>query len=181
VSQVAHVELSEAVTTFWLTVELASLGRLNLSLGVPVIDRLGSLRPALVVVGPGLPEVDAGFPIPAGLGARVLKTDNVTAPERFHEPFTGTDSWTLGEWSVDLPEAGRYDVVAYVPSGGAGKLWVALGEREAFGAADILMLPETVRAVRRFHEVGGNPVWLNALVYGVVALAALGLWCATAR
>jgi hypothetical protein len=181
VSQVAYVELSAVNPRFWLAVDIVTPGRLDLSIGVPVIDRLAGFRPAIAVVGPGLPEADPGFPVPAGLGTQILKTDEVSHPERFHEPFTGTDSWILDDWSVDLPQAGRYYTVTYDPSAGAGKVWVALGEREAFTGPDILALPATIRAVRRFHEVAGNPTWLNALVYGAVAIAAVTLWWVTAR
>ncbi len=185
VSQVAYHELTAADPTFWMTVELTGPATLDLSLGVPAIKRLTAFRPSLAVIGSGLPAVSLPFSahlgFDTGVGGVILTTTDVADPEQFYEPFTGTDSWILGKWSVDLPAAGRYYVVAYHPSGDAGKLWVALGEREAFAASDILALPATIQAVRRFHEVGGNPVWLSALVYSAMALVAVGLWLLTAR
>jgi len=181
VSQVAYCELTAAAPAFWMTLELSMAATLDLSLGVPVTDRLAAFRPAIAVLGPGLPAVDLGFPVPAGLGGLILRSAGASDPERFYEPFTGTESWILGEWEIDLSQPGRYYVVACAPSGEVGKLWVALGKREAFSVGDILALPKTIQAVRRFHEVAGNPAWLNVFVYGAVALAALGLWRTTAR
>jgi hypothetical protein len=185
VSQVAYEELTEAEPSLWMKVELSVPATLDLSLGVPVIDRLTSYRPSLAVIGPGLSEVSLPSSLRASMSAAdggvVLATQYVSVPEEFHEPFTGTDSWILGKWSVDLPMAGRYYVVAYDPSGEIGKLWVAIGEKEAFSASDIFALPATIRAVRRFHEVGGDPVWLNTIGYSAMALVAIGLWLWTAR
>ncbi len=61
--------------------------------------------------------------------------------------------------TVHLPQAGRYDLVAFsLPDGEHldplwGKLWIAIGVREKFGLSDIVKLPSVVRDVRAFHEV----------------------------
>jgi monofunctional biosynthetic peptidoglycan transglycosylase len=123
-----------------------------LQIGVPVLDRLRKYRPALALLGRGLPNVRLPFEYPSGLGGLVVDTRNVGEPREFYEPFTRTRSWILSEQDVQLPEAGRYYVVAFVPGGTPGKLWAALGRKEVWGPKDLLRMPQIIADVRKFHE-----------------------------
>ena len=156
VSQVAYSELTETDRALWLAFEADVGTRLDLSLGVPVIDRLAGYRPGLAVLGPGLPPIELPLEAPPDVGGVAFDTAG-TEPRFFHEPFTGTDSWILLEEAVDLPESGTYYVVAWPPGETVGKLWVAIGLREQFGLRDVLSLPTVVRDVRAFHEVNRGP------------------------
>ena len=152
VSQVAYVDLSGADQAVWLAFEAPAGMRLDVSLGIPALERLAEYRPLLAVLGPGLPEIALPIETPAGVGG-VLFDSAMYEPRFFHEPFTGTDSWILFNESVDLPEDGTYYVVAW-PSGDlVDKLWVAIGRREQFGLRDFLTFPTIVRDVRAFHEI----------------------------
>jgi len=176
VSRVAYHEVTAEAAQLWITFQIDQPQQLKLQLGVPLIERLAEFRPALALLGPGLPEVDLPFDTPQGLGGRVFTSDDVTEPEAFDEPFTGTSSWIVVDETVELPAAGRYYVVAYVPSGETGKLWTALGELEVFDLDDIAELAEVVAQVRAFHEVpegAAPPCFLLPLG---VALTALPLW-----
>jgi len=173
VSQVAYFEITAASPQYWLAFDAVKGEGLALQIGAPVIDRYKGFRPAVAVLGPGLPAIALPFAIPQGYGGLILSTDAVADPPVFHEPFTGTDSWTLRDDKLALAGAGRYDVVLYSPRGDTGKLWVAIGEKEAFGFADFLGLPAVVREVREFHEVLGRPAWLDTagwVAFGVVAV-----------
>jgi len=143
VSQVAYVELTAAQPEFWMTFDAAGPFDLYLQLGIPVLDRLEEYRPRVSVISQSTGEEIASF-------------DSALAgqPRFFHEPFTGTDSWILLEESVPIAAAGTYFIVATAPPGEADKLWVAVGQREAFGLSDVLSLSSVIRAVRAFHEVG---------------------------
>lgn len=176
VSQVVYYELTHEGQQLWLTFEKEAEEGLYVSLGVPVIERLEDFRPALVVLGPGLPEIALPFETPEGFGGWIFETDGVSDPEAFHEPFTGTDSWVLLEDTVTLPGSGQHYVVAYSPLGEPGKLWVAIGTREAFGLRDVFELPATVREVREFHEVGGRPRWLRVASVAGLVLVGLAFW-----
>lgn len=156
ISQVAYTEITDGCPQLWLTFEAEAGQELYLQIALPQIERYADLRPAVAVLGPGLPTVDVPFDVPEGYGGYVFTTDDVTEPESFHEPFTGTDSWILRERTQDLPEAGQYYIVAYVPSGETGKIWVAFGRQEQFGLGDIVSLPGTIATVREFHEVSGT-------------------------
>ncbi len=152
VSQVVYHKVTARSPYLWLTLTADAGYQLYVSIGVPVIERLRTYRPALVLLGPGLPAVQLPFETPAAIGGVVFATDSVK-PSFFHEPVTGTDSWILLERTIELPRAGRYYIVAYSPVNEAGKLWVAVGTKERFGIRDIFALPEWRRQIRQFHEV----------------------------
>ncbi len=156
ISYVAYHEVTAETAQLWLTFEAEAGQTLWAQLGVPYMDRLQGYRPTLVLLGPGLPEIDLPISVPDGLGGVVLRTDQIEEPELFHEPFTGTDSWILGAIEETAPQTGRYYFVAYVSDGQPGKLWVAPGRKEDFGLGDILTLPAVIQKVRAFHEVKGG-------------------------
>jgi len=156
ISRVVYHEVDKQAPQVWITFQVDKPQKLFLQIGVPVLDRLRQYRPALALLGPGLPEVRLPFEFPEGLGGVVLDTRDVKTPKNFHEPFTGTKSWILREQDVKLPDAGRYYVVAYDPDGKPGKLWAALGRKEAWGAKDMLRMPRIIADVRGFHEVAAT-------------------------
>ena len=51
-----------------------------------------------------------------------------------------------------MPESGRFYVVAFDPKKAGGKLWISVGKKERFGLGDILIIFQTIRLVRSFHE-----------------------------
>jgi hypothetical protein len=177
ISRVVYHEITEQAPRLWITFEVDEAQELRLQLGLPFIDRLSEYRPALVLLGPELPEVELPFEFPEGLGGLIFNTDDISDPEVFYEPFSGTTSWILLEQDAQLPAAGRYYVVAYEPSGTPGKLWVALGIEEVFGLGDILSLPAVLGQVRSFHEVPGcgtGPCFLFPTAAGLIMFRLVG-------
>lgn len=173
VSQVVYWELSEQTPQLWLAFEGKAGQALYLQLGVPALARLQDYRPALVLLGPGLPEIALPFATPDALGG--ITIDLAQETRLFHEPFSDTDSWILAETTVELSQAGRYFAVMYHPQALLGKAWVALGKREAFGITDIAQLPQWLKQVRQFHEVPGQAPWLNTTIVILLALLAVGI------
>lgn len=177
VSRVVYHEVTAAAPQLWLTFTIDEPQSLKVNLGVPFIERLADFRPALALLGPGLPAAPADLPfkVPTSLGAQVFTTDAVATPEFFNEPFSGTQSWIVSDDTLDLPAAGRYYLVAFVPSGELGKLWVAPGVKEVFTPADIAGLAQLLPAVRVFHEADPTAVPCFLMPAGL-ALAALPLY-----
>lgn len=153
ISQVVYRELSAMKPTLWLEMNLGENFELYVQIGLPLLQRLEVFRPAVAVIGPGLPDLDLPFDIPEGAGGILLRTEDVHEPRVFHEPFTRTDSWILRSRKLHLEEAGTYHVVAFSPQGESGKLWLSVGERESFGAADFLKFSSWTRKIRAFHEL----------------------------
>jgi hypothetical protein len=172
ISRVVYHEVTDGRQQLWITFAGQAGLEVPFRLGVPMIDRLSAYRPALAVLGPGLPPVDLAFDVPEGLGGVILEAQPDAELTVFHEHFTGTQSWIVGDLDLTLPADGRYYVVAYVPSAEPGKLWVAMGDREVFGADDIVGLPATINRVRAFHEVPQSPVPCFVPLFGAIALAA---------
>ena len=123
ISRVVYHEVTTQAPQVWITFDIEQPQELFLQIGVPVLDRLRKYRPAMALLGPGLPDVRLPFEFPSGLGGLILDTDGIESPKEFYEPFTGTSSWILREQDVQLPKAGRYYVVAFDPDGEPGKLW----------------------------------------------------------
>lgn len=163
VSQVVYAELTGQASQLWLSFAGEEGELLYLSVGIPVLERLRDFRPSLAL--------PFAFAVPTGWGGLVLDTAGRADPRVFHEPITDTSSWVLLEQWVLLPRTGHYYLVAYSPERSAGKLLVALGEREAFGPADILRLPTVIAQVRQFHEVARGPGWART----IALVAGLGL------
>lgn len=163
VSQVAYHEATSDSAQLWLSFEAEAGVIASIEIGVPKIDRYESLRPAFILLGPGLPALEnSPVEVPEGYGGIVYATDTISDPEVFDEPFTGTSSWIFGRQEITLPASGLYYIVTYVPSGTPGKFWVAPGVKEVFGFGDILTLPAVIYKVRTFHEVffwGGILGW----------------------
>jgi hypothetical protein len=153
ISRVVYHEVTEYAPWVWITFEIDHSQELFLQIGVPILDRLREYRPCLALLGPGLPEVSVPFEFPSGLGGLILDTRQIENPREFYEPFTSTRSWILTEQDVQLPEAGRYYVVAYNPQGALGKLWAALGRKEVWSVQDMLKMPKIIADVGQFHEV----------------------------
>ena len=141
----------------WLHLRAEKDFALFVQLLVPRIERLSNYRPAIAVVGKGLPMVDAGIALPAGMGAVVFRGDEVAEPKVFSEPFTGTEDWVLVEETVTVPETGDYYVVAWDPAHATGKLDVAIGTVEQFGADDFANAEEWTKKTRTFHETSDYP------------------------
>lgn len=156
-SQVLYHDVSPDTAQLWITFDGKAGDLFYFQLGVPCLTRLENYRPALSLVGPGLGDVKPPIAIPAGLGAQVHTSDAIT-PTFFDEPFTGTQSWIMFEKEVALPQDGRYYLAAWDPEGQPGKLWVAVGRREAFTFKDIITLYQVQHKVRVFHEVEHKPM-----------------------
>ena len=153
ISQVIYREITDKAKQVWLAFDANEGFELFIQIGIPVLDRLKDFRPAMVLVGPGLPEENPPFNLPEGTGATAFTTTDIKEPRFFHEHFTGTDSWILRSETVPMPKSGWYYVVAHVPSGDNGKLWLSVGQQESFGLADWSQFGEWKKKIRKFHEV----------------------------
>ena len=78
-------------------------------------------------------------------------------PCRFYEPFSGTESWIVGQELVPLRAGTYYVVLRFEASDNIDqspyqKAWVAIGEEEEFGAGELLEFQQTVPYLEEFHE-----------------------------
>ena len=169
VSQVAYHEATENKPVLWLTFEADAGSTLYLQLGVPYLERYEGLRPAMALLGPGMPEIHVPFGVPDGYGGWRFTTEG-QAPVVFNEEFTGTLSWQFPAVRCKVPASGRYYLVGYLPNADEGKFWMVVGTLERFGLMDILTLPMVLSQVRAFHEVGPFGGILFWVMIGGIAL-----------
>jgi hypothetical protein len=181
ISHAVYHEMTADFARLWVTFDLQAGQEIYVQFGIPVLDRLADFRPAVAVLGPGLPAIDLPFEVPDGLGGILFETTDIEEPEYFYEKFTGTESWIFGEIEDTAPEAGTYYVVAYDPAGELGKFWVAPGRAEVFEPQDIAALPVLVPQVRAFHEVEDPQAIPCFLFPAAAAFGAYLLWLAPAR
>ena len=174
VSYVGYHERTSEAPELWFTFESEEGSPIFMQLGVPEIERYESLRPSMVLLGPGLPEIDVPFEIPEGYGGIEYKSEDQGEPVYFEEEFTGTNSWQFEAVEIDASATARYYLVGYIPSGEDGKFFMALGEKEVYGFSDLFTLPRVLIKVRRFHEVfpiGGLLGWV--LLFIIMAILGL--------
>lgn len=128
--------------------------RLKLQLLVPKRNDLKEFHPVIYLVGPGLPQtaLPPGAPVTPENGEGALVPERPAAPSEFYEPFTQTRYWTYEDTTGTFPATGRYRVVVYDPTGKAGPYVVALGEREDFGAGDLVRFPGIWLRVRNWFR-----------------------------
>jgi len=169
ISQVVYHTVSDEAPTVWMRFNAEANQRIEFEAGVPVLSRMINLRPAIAVVGPGLPsDVEVPFEIPAGMGVRVFDTEEQALPPVFSEPFTGTQDWIYDGFSTRVPQQAEYFLVGYFPRGENGKIIVVIGTEERFTFQDIIRLPRITKEVRAFHEIpafGGAILWMPLILF----------------
>lgn len=153
VSIVVYKELTCAQPQLWMEYDGLAGEELLVQLGVPNIGRLANHRPAVAVIGPGMPELteEVPFDVPEGLGGYVFYAED--EPTDFDEPFTQTQSWIFAEHTLVLPEDGIGYVVGYNPDELTGKIWLATGVIEDFAGIPASEMASWGPIVREFHEV----------------------------
>jgi len=152
VSIVLYAEMTCTESELWMQMETVDRNEIWVELGVPMLDRLETYRPALALVAPGLPDVDLPFDIPANMGANIIETDDVDDPLYFYEPFTQTESWILYQGWMEVPANEEVFLVSWNPSEFTGKLWVAVGKTEDFSDVGVDQFAEWVEKTQAYYE-----------------------------
>ncbi|WP_448376419.1 hypothetical protein [Fervidobacterium sp.] len=171
ISQVLYKVLEKDSSFVWLTFQAKKGDSLYFQIGTPKTDKYKELKPAVAIVGPGLPRTnDLPFEIPDGMGA--LLFESTDQPQAFYEPVTDTNSWIHITKMITLPETGKYYIVGYFPPNGqAGNLFIAVGKTERFTWGDIVNVFKILPEIRAFYGLSGLPGWMNV----VIGLSLIGL------
>ncbi|MBN1695933.1 MAG: hypothetical protein JW881_00345 [Spirochaetales bacterium] len=160
ISQVVYHDVETDGDRIWLKFSGEKDDEVYISIGVPVIGRLSGFRPAVALLGRGLPPLEdlpVDLPIKTGY---FFPTTGTGHPRYFHEPFTDTASWILLEQRVRLPQTGTYYVLGITGDTQTEKqkFWVSIGEKENFGLCDLFSFFDWKRRVRDFHEADSNDI-----------------------
>jgi len=174
ISQVLYKVLEKDSSFVWLTFQAKKGDSLYFQIGTPKTDKYKELKPAVAIVGPGLPKTNnLPFEIPHGMGA--LLFESTDQPQAFYEPVTDTNSWIQLTKTIILPETGKYYIVGYFPPNGqAGNLFIAIGKIERFTWQDIVNVFKILPEIRAFYGLSGLPGWMNVLIgLSLIGLLAL--------
>ncbi len=155
---------------------------LYLRMGVPTLDRYRLLRPAIAVLGQGMPALPEGLPfdVPEGFGGRIYYTADLDV-EHHEDKYAGVVSWRFETIEHVLETSGRTYVVGFVPvsdedraSGAAvdGKFWMTIGNQANFRLSDLLRTHSRILRVRRFFEdaVTSSQINRNSILGMLIAV-----------
>lgn len=149
---------------------LAAGDRLTVSLFTP--DG-GAFAPSLAVLAPDGEQTDAvpdRVTVPDGY--EVTVDDGERAADPSFEPFTPAANYEVAAHSRRVPEGGRYLVAVYEPSGRAGQVGVAAGDRESFTPVEFVSVAWTLPRVYLWG--GTHPIVVVGPALAVVG-SGLGL------
>lgn len=180
-----HTARAEA-PALWFRFEGAYGSRTRIRMGVPALDRYRLLRPAVALLGPGLPplEEDVPFEIPAGYGGYVYHASDLDM--EYHEDTTiGVISWRFAPVEHALTVSGRHYLVGFIPLPPSedragypdGKFWMSLGDQTNFALWDIFTIYPQACRVRAFFETATTQsnLFRNTLLFLVLLIASVTL------
>ncbi len=169
----------ENAPALWLRFEGGYGDRIMLRMGVPALDQYRLLRPAIAVLGQGLPPVteEVPFEIPEGFGGYIYHTAPLNI-ERYENNYHGVVSWRFEAIEHVLDHAGRVYVVGFIPvpenpeartDYPDGKFWMTVGDKVNFRMRDLFRIYSDTRRIRAFFEDATAPSWiLRNTIMGVL-------------
>jgi len=176
ISWAAYGSLSTAEEVDYYRFDANTGEEIYASILIPEIKRLKDFDPELALIGPGLggnEDVIRGlknYLDIRGNEGLVAKSYSNGGNEVFFEPFTQTSYWERQELRLQAPQTGTYYVAVFHTEDRTGKYVLAIGEKEVFGAGDILSLPGTWWKVSTFAEKPLSTYLITAGVLGGIVV-----------
>ena len=144
-----YAEIHGPREAHYYELEMQQGERLQVSLFVPISESV--FRPTLVVMGPGVAELDSVpdfVEVPREVGRKVLRV--YLESEIEYEPFTPMSFYSLLRWSWDVPTKGTYYLAVYDASQG-GRYGLAVGYRESFDLDEWILVPLSAIEIHRWE------------------------------
>lgn len=181
----AHaIRISDPDISWAVYAQLSDVGEVNYyrfdgARGAPIrietlVPRTESARAfgfELALIGKGFDRARVPFALEVGEGVIVAPDSGHDDARSFDEHFTQTAYWQRQSLRAQLPADGTYWIAVYDPRGRTGKYVLAVGEREAWGAEDLMAMPRVVARVREFTERGTLEIPFVPIGLGVMVLA----------
>ena len=127
----------------------------------------------VALVGKGFAAARVPFALETEEVAIVASDSGHDEARGFDEPFTQTSYWQRQALRAELPADGTYTIAVYDPRGRLGKYVLAIGEREEWGADDLVSMPSVVARVREFfgQARAASPIPIGlGILFGALAL-----------
>jgi hypothetical protein len=183
VSWAVYAQLSRTGEVNYYTFDGKRGLRVSIEMSVPRIESQRDFGFDVALIGKGLTDAShVPFLYETGEGAVVTADSGQDDVRVFDEPFTQSSYWQHQTLRAELPTDGTYTIAVYDPRGRTGKYVLAIGEREDFGAGDIVSMPSTIVRVHEFFGDNASKAFLVPVgIVAVIALILVGVILAMLR
>ncbi|HDP35241.1 MAG TPA: hypothetical protein ENN29_09055 [Candidatus Hydrogenedentes bacterium] len=183
---IGYHQARDAAPALWFRFEGNYGDRVRLRMGVPALDRYRLLRPAIAVLGQGLPPIDETIPfaMPEGdFGGVVYHAADLDI-ERYEDKYTGAVSWRFETIEHILESTGRVYVVGFIPmprdpeteaTFEEGKFWMTMGHKVNFRLRDLAGTYARTARIRNFFEdaVTNSNLYRNGVMGLIISVITL--------
>lgn len=173
ISWAVYAQLSDAGEVNYYRFEAKRGARVRIETLVPRNESARAFGFDVALIGKGFDTARVPFALEAGEGVIVAPDSGHDEARRFDEHVTQTSYWYRQSLRAQLPADGTYWIAVYDPRGRVGKYVLALGEREEWGASDLLEMPRIVARVREFAGLGNIEIPFMPIGLGIAVLAIL--------
>lgn len=173
ISWAVYAQLSDAGEVNYYRFEGKRGARVRIETLVPHNDAARAFGFDVALIGKGFEVTRVPFALEEGEGVIVAPDSGHDEARVFDEHFTQTSYWQRQGLRAELPADGTYWIAVYDPRGRTGKYVLAIGEREVWGAEDIVQMPSIVARVREFAGLGNIEIPFMPMGLGIVVLAIL--------
>lgn len=170
ISWAVYAQLSDAGEVNYYRFEGTRGARVQIEMLVPRSESARAFGFDVALIGKGFDVARVPFPLEAGEGAIVAPDSGHADARGFDEHITQTSYWYRQSLRAQLPANGTYWIAVYDPRGRTGKYVLAIGEREVWGAEDIVQMPSIVARVRDFAGLGSIEIPLIPIGLGIAVL-----------
>lgn len=173
ISWAVYAQLTDAGEVNYYRFEGKRGARVRIETLVPHIESLRDFGFDVALVGKGFEVTRVPFALEEGEGVIVALDSGHDEARVFDEHFTQTSYWQRQSLRAQLPADGTYWIAVYDPRGRTGKYVLAIGEREVWGAEDMVQMPHIVARVREFAGLGNIEIPFMPMGLGIAVLAIL--------
>jgi hypothetical protein len=173
ISWAVYAQLSDAGEVNYYRFEGKRGLRVRIETLVPRLESLRDFGFDVALIGKGFAVARVPFALEMDEGAIIASDSGHDEARGFDEPFTQTSYWKRQTLRAELPADGTYTIAVYDPRGRTGKYVLSIGEREEWGADDLVSMPSIVARVREFfgQARAASPIPIGlGILFGALAL-----------
>jgi membrane protein CcdC involved in cytochrome C biogenesis len=164
-------ELHEGGEAQYYRFDIRQGERIHVSLFTTASSEDETFLPGLILMGPGIPEMDTAPPYVETLPhAGLLAMQGSRAAEATFEGFSPGVFVELAEISQEAPADGTYYIVVYSSVRG-GHYGLAVGDREAFTLSEWILIPFSLLAIYLWERQNLLVILAPAITVFIVGIA----------
>jgi hypothetical protein len=173
ISWAVYAQLSDAGEVNYYRFEGKRGLRVRIETLVPHSESARAFGFDVALIGKGLDAARVPFALEASEGVIIAPDVGQDDTRVFDEHVTQTSYWKRQTLRAELPADGTYWIAVYDPRERTGKYVLSIGEREEWGADDLVSMPSIIARVREFVGLGTLTIPVMPVGLGIVVLAIL--------